>query len=157
MPQPQPEPTGLTRKAPSPLAIQGGGHDRFGPVANLAVYTKQAIDLAQTYADEFGLRDGFKDDPEVTVLCVRLAVSRQREMLLLQTVEQELADAAMLDEDNGGYARAMFLSVKRETHASVHEEIRRLHRDAVGFRKELKELARERAEAAADGSQAEEE
>lgn len=142
-PLPVPSPALSVKRGQSLVAIQGGGHDRFGPVANLAVYTKQAIDLAQVYAGEFGLLDRFADDPEVTVVCVRLAVSRQREMLLLQTIEQDLADMAVCD--GTGYARAMFLSVKRETHAAIHDEIRRLHRDATIFRRELKELRRERA------------
>ena len=128
-------------KAPNPLAIQGGGHDRFGPIVGLEVYQRNTMGLARHFAEKYGLLDEFQGNPEVTVACTLLAVRLQRVMILLQNIEKDVAERA--EASDGDYGRELFKSTLAGRHTTVNAEIDRNHRAARGLRDELEGLARE--------------
>lgn len=127
--------------ARTPLAIQGGGHDRFGPIIGLEVYQRNTLGLARHFAEKYGLGDRFEVDPEVTVACTLLAVRLQRVMILLQNIEKDVAERA--EAADGDYGMALFKATMAERHAKVNAEIDRNHRAARALREELEALARE--------------
>lgn len=126
--------------------VQGGGHDRFGPIGDLAVFRDEARDLALAYARTLGLTtEDFLNDPDVTVCCIGLALARQEEMLLQQQIQRDLSERA--DLAGGDYGKAMFNATKNETYARHQKSIDRMHIRASRYREELEYLVRRRGAA----------
>ena len=126
------------------IAVQGGGLDRFGVSTQLAVVQQVALGLAANYAKEYGFTEAeFRADPEVTILCTGLALARQAEFLLHQTVQRDLAERAeVLD---GDYGAALFAASRNETHLKHQKDVDKMHIRAQRYRAELKDLAEQRA------------
>jgi hypothetical protein len=125
------------------IAIQGGGHDRFGAVADLAVFREQARDLAVAYAIRLGITEqDFLTDPDVTVTCIGLALCRQEEMLLQQGIQRDLADRA--EQLGGDYGMALYTATKNAVHERHQRAIDKAHQRATRYREELELLIRKR-------------
>lgn len=125
------------------IVVQGGGVDRFGVSTQLAVTQQVALDLALAYAQEYGFTEAqFRGDPEVTILCTGLALARQREFLLQQQMEADLATRA--EALGGDYGAAMFGAVKNDVHGRHQKDLDKMHMRAARYRAELADLAASR-------------
>lgn len=150
LPDPLPDETSpvATPAGPRPVAIQGGGHDRFGAVADLAVFRDNIRDVAEWYAQRLGVTpQDFLDDPDVTVLCIGLALCRQEEMLLYKEKQRDLADRA--EAINGDYGLALFTATKNSVYERHDRAIARAHSQASRYRDELEQLLKRRKAGAA--------
>lgn len=118
--------------SPEDLATQ-----RFGDVEGLAIVKQTTLDLAQHYAEKYGLP---KDDPDVCVITAALAFTRHKQMTLLMELEQDTYRRTLASPEGEDYGRVLFRMTRSGTHQRVHREVDRLHARARAYTKELREL-----------------
>lgn len=132
------------------MGIQGGGHDRFGPVGGLQVYTEQVVDLARFLAGQYGLAALFDEgSPQVTVTAIRYAMALKAEMDLAVGLAREVSERA--EATGSDYGQAFFNDTMAEKFTKVNRDLDKNHARTAQFRAELKELAEEAARGAPDG------
>lgn len=142
-PAPQSTPE-VVQPGPNPVAIQGGGHDRFGAIADLAVFALTARELADAYAIRLGITaEDIRSDPDVTIACIGLSICRQEELLLEQQIQRELSTRAEVLK--GDYGMALFTATKNGVFERHRAAIDKAHYRANRYRDELKQLLKERA------------
>lgn len=142
--QPPPPPD---EPAPRLGVVKGGAHDRFGAIADLAVFQDQAREIALRYAVSIGITpEDFEADPIVTVNCFGMALALQEEMLLQQQKQRDLAERA--EQLGGDHGKAMFTAVKNDAYQKIERAINAVHIRAARYRDELESLIRRRRRAA---------
>lgn len=136
-----------------PLAIQGGGHDRFGAIGGLQVYREQTLGLARFLAGQYGLAAVFEEgEPQVTVTATRYALALQEEMSLASERARRITERAVTDtarRRDGSqvtYSEAFASMVRSGDLEALDIKMDKLHRQTRQFRSELGELAAELAE-----------
>lgn len=154
LPSPSPEPAPEVTPEVTPEVakfgvLPGGGHDRFGSIADLAVFKDDARTLGEKFAQALGVTVAdFRDDPFITVNCIGLALCWQEEMLLQQQIQRDLAERA--EALRGDFGKAMFTAVKNAVYERHQKAINAAHLRSMRYRDELERLiARRRKQAAA--------
>lgn len=148
LPSPSHEPAPSTEHGQAFGVVTGGGHDRFGAIADLAVFREQARELAERFAQSLGVTaEDFREDPFITVNCIGLALCWQEEMLLQQQIQRDLAVRA--EALAGDYGLAMYTATKNNVHERHQKAINAAHMRSLRYREELESLvARRRRQAA---------
>jgi hypothetical protein len=122
---------------------------RFGSVEGLAIVQKTTLDLARFYAERYELDPA---DPEVTLTASALAFARHKEFTLLREVESDLFNRVASNPDGASYGQVLFNVTRTGAYRDINREIDRLHSRAGVYLKELRELARERAQEQCPGA-----
>lgn len=129
--------------------VKGGAHDRFGAIADLAVFRDEIREIALRYAVSIGITpEDFKADPIITVNCFGMALALQEEMLLQQQKQRDLAERA--EQLGGDHGKAMFTAAKNDAYQKIERAINAVHIRAARYREELEALIRRRRRAAAE-------
>ena len=113
---------------------------RFGKDEGLAIVCKTTLELAQFYAERYGL-DPL--DPEVSLTASALAFTRHKEFVLLRELERDLFNRVLASSSGQTYGEVFFSATKTGAFKEVNREIDRLHHRGSAYLRELKELSRE--------------
>ena len=137
VPEPSPEKGSPLEKLPT---VQEMAERRFGSVDGLAVVHKTTQQLAEYYAERYGLD---KSDPEVSLVSTALAFVRHKEFTLLVELERDLFQRVMTHPEGKSYGEVLFQVTQNGQHKSIHKELDRLHVRGSRFVNELLDLADE--------------
>jgi hypothetical protein len=132
------------KKKDSPLTRLESAEDmavaRFGVAEGLAIVRKTTLELADFYADKYGLD---ASDPEVNLTASALAFTRHKEFVLLREVERDLFNRVLSSASGQTYGEVFFAATRTGAFREVNREIDRLHNRGTAYLRELKELGRE--------------
>ena len=121
--------------------------ERFGDRS--CVVQKTILELAKSYALDYGLPD-FGNHAETTTLAVVLAACRTQQMQILFEIQVDIE--RVMESTNVGYGEAVFKLSQGGGHKKVWREIDVLEERAAEYRARLKARQQELAKSSEDTS-----